>query len=177
MQQDLHGIDLNISASCGVYLLLSIENRMHISASSPDEYIRLLQEDHKVMMLSLREAVRSSLPEGFEEGIAYGMLAYYVPLSRYPAGYHAAKDQPLPFISIASQKRHIALYHMGVYADPALLDWFVGRYRESQGRLPDMGKSCIRFNPSRTLPVEVIKELCSRITVEEWIRRYEAIKK
>ena len=98
---------------------------MQSKATTVEEYLSELSEDRKAPMLKLREAIKNNLPEGFEEVISYGMLGYVVPHSIYPAGYHCTPKLPLPFINLASQKNTISLYHMGIYGDKNLLDWFV----------------------------------------------------
>lgn len=147
------------------------------TAVSPQEYLAALPQGRKEAMFKLRETIVRNLPAGFREGISYGMLGYAVPHSRYPAGYHCDLKQPLPFLSIASQKNFIALYHMGLYAMPALLQWFQEEYpKHSQTRL-DMGKSCIRFKKPDAIPFELIGELVKRVSPDEWIACYEAVLK
>lgn len=101
------------------------------------------------------------------------MPGFVVPHSIYPAGYHVNPKLPLPFINFASQKNFIALYHMGIYSDKGLLEWFINEYpKHSKTRL-DMGKSCIRFKNSQNIPYDLIAELSSKMTPEEWIKLYE----
>jgi len=96
--------------------------------NSTEQYLDQLPDDRKLAMTNLRETILNNLPEGFVETISYGMIGYVVPHSLYPDGYHADPKMPLPFINIASQKSHIAVYHMGIYADGDLLAWFLGEY-------------------------------------------------
>ncbi len=138
-----------------------------------EEYIQSLPEDRKVIIQELRTAINDNIPDGFEETITYGMIGWVVPHSLYPAGYHVSPELPLPFISIASQKNHIALYHMGIYSDDKLLNWFTDEYPKYIKTKLNMGKSCIRFNPKKELPLQLIGELCSKITVDQWINIYE----
>ncbi len=147
---------------------------MQYEANSPEEYIAALPEDRQPVIKKLRETLLANLPDGFEEQIAYGMISYVVPLSRYPQGYHVKKGEPLPFISLASQKNHIALYHMGIYGDPNLLEWFTAEYAQRVPTKLDMGKSCIRFKNPDHIPYELIAALCRKITVDEHISHYEA---
>ncbi|HKZ36872.1 MAG TPA: DUF1801 domain-containing protein, partial [Chryseolinea sp.] len=113
-----------------------------------------------------------NLPKGFKEVMSYGMLGYVVPHTLYPNGYHCDPKQPLPFISLASQKSHIALYHMGLYAGKNL-DWFTKEWSKTTDKKLDMGKSCIRFKKPEDVPMELIGELASKITPKEWIVMYE----
>lgn len=147
---------------------------MQITAHTPEAYVEQLPDDRKQVIGKLRAVIGQHLPPGFVETISYGMIAYVVPHSLYPAGYHCKPDQPLPFLSLASQKHFVALYHMGLYADPQLLDWFTGEYgRHSPAKL-DMGKSCIRFKKPGQIPFQLIGELAAKITPQDWIRMYEA---
>lgn len=113
---------------------------MQSSAKTPEEYIDSLSEERKETVAKLQKILIDHLPRGFKEEMAYGMLAYVVPHSLYPNGYHCDPQQPLPFISLASQKNYIALYHMGIYANAALLDWFTAEYLKYSKRKQDMGK-------------------------------------
>ncbi|CAM3494949.1 DUF1801 domain-containing protein [Aquirufa ecclesiirivi] len=142
---------------------------------TPDEYENQLADDRKAVIAKLRETILQHLPPGFEETISYGMIGYVVPLSIYPAGYHCKPDEPLPFLSIASQKNFIALYHMGMYADEKLLQWFQGEYPKHAKSKLDMGKSCVRFKKMDDIPFKLIAELAQKITMADWISRYESI--
>lgn len=140
---------------------------------SPDEYVANLEPSRQDIIAKIRQVLLENLPEGFEEGISYGMLGYYVPHSIYPAGYHCAPKDPLPFIGLASQKSHIGLYHMGLYASPEDLAWFQTRWKDFSAKKLDMGKSCIRFKKAEDVPLDLIKELVGRMTVDKWIDIYE----
>ena len=142
------------------------------------DYLDTIPLERKEAFNSLRDVVLKNLPIGFKEVLNYGMLGYVVPHELYPFGYHVNPLLPLPFINLASQKKHIALYHMGIYSDAKLLDWFVGEYAKISNKKLNMGKSCIRFSKIDKIPYELIGELCSKMTVEDWVGIYEnAIKK
>ena len=128
-------------------------------------------------MNQLYTVIRKNLPKGFSEGMGYGMLGWDVPHSLYPPGYHCDPSQPLPFLGIASQKNFIAVYHMGIYSDPELLKWFVDEFPKHSKRKLDMGKSCIRFKNMNDIPYDLIGELASKMTPQDWIRRYEEVLK
>jgi hypothetical protein len=147
---------------------------MQSKASTPEEYLQSLPEDRKKAMTELRKVILANLPKGFKEGMGYGMLGYVVPHTLYPAGYHCDPKLPLPFMSVASQKNFIAVYHMGVYSDPALLKWFTEEYAKHSKTKLDMGKSCIRFKKPDQIPFKLIGELASKMTVQEWIDKYES---
>jgi uncharacterized protein YdhG (YjbR/CyaY superfamily) len=146
---------------------------MKYEASTPEEYISQIPEDRQPVVEKIRTIIKENLPEGFEEGITYNMLGYYVPHSIYPDGYHCDPKQPLPFMNVASQKNSVNLYHSGIYANPEIHDWFVNEYPKHSKRKLDMGKSCIRFKKMDDIPYELIAELCKKITVEDWINTYE----
>ena len=138
-------------------------------------FLNSVPEERRDKVNKLHKVIESSLPSGFDVHTSNGMLNYVVSLSRYPKGYHATKGGPLPFISIASQKNHIALYHMGLYGNPELMQWFEEAYTQHSSNKLDMGKSCIRFKHLEQIPFDLIGELCQKITVDEYIAQYEAI--
>lgn len=150
---------------------------MQSSAATPDEYIESLPGDRSSVMQSLRDAINKNIPEGFAEQMNYGMIGWVVPHSLYPAGYHCDTSLPLPFLAIASQKNFVALYHMGVYSDKQLLDWFVAEFPKHTKYKLDMGKSCVRFKKTDDIPYALIAELASKITPAQWIEKYEAMLK
>lgn len=145
-------------------------------AVSPEDYISELPEEKQEAVRKLRMTILDNLPKGFTETMGYGMIGYVVPLSLYPKGYHCDPQLPLPFINLAAQKNHIAVYHMGLYADPVLLDWFTKAYEKTGMGKPDMGKSCIRFKKPEKIPYALIGELVSKMQVNDWIARYEKLR-
>lgn len=147
---------------------------MQSKAATPKEYIDLLPADRKQAMTELRKVILKNLPKGFKEEMSYGMLGYVVPHSIYPKGYHCKPELPLPFMAIASQKKFIAVYHMGIYADKKLSAWFTQEYSKKSKTKPDMGKSCLRFKKTDQIPFKLIGELASKLTPKEWIQMYES---
>ena len=146
---------------------------MTSTATTPEQYLKQLPADRKVAMGKLRDTILKNIPKGFKETMSYGMLGYVVPHELYPAGYHCDPKLPLPFVCIASQKNFIALYHMGIYASPEILNWFVSEYPKHSDSKLDMGKSCIRFKKPEQIPYKLIAALMKKFTVKEWISRYE----
>jgi len=146
---------------------------MQSKAITPQEYLNELPSDRKAAVEKLRNTILENLPEGFQEIIGYGMLGYVVPHSIYPKGYHCDPKLPLPFLNLASQKNFVALYHMGIYANKTLLDWFVSEFPKHSKAKLDMGKSCIRFKKMDDIPYDLIAELTRKITVQDWISCYE----
>lgn len=142
---------------------------MQLFTSTPDEYVAALPRERQWPIEKLRKIIKENIPAWFEEEMSYGMIGYVVPHSLYPAGYHCDPSLPLPFISIASQKNSINLYHMGIYADESLLTWWQEEYRKlGIGKL-DMWKSCIRWKNLETIPYELIGNLVSKLRVQDWI--------
>lgn len=148
---------------------------MQSKAVTPDEYFETLPEDRKKIMSELRKVIKKNLPKGFEEQMSYGMVGYVVPHSLYSEGYHCDPKLPLPFMSIASQKNFIAVYHMGIYAEPKLLKWFTAEFKKKSKTRLDMGKSCLRFKKPEHVPLQLIGQLAGKMTPKEWIAIYERI--
>ena len=146
---------------------------MPARAKSVEEYLAHIPDERKESFAKLRDTILANLPKGFQEEMNYGMIGYVVPHSIYPAGYHTSPDLPLPFVSIASQKNHIALYHMGIYANPEVLAWFKKEYPKHCKTKLEMGKSCIRFKKPENIPLELIGQLMKKISVKAWINAYE----
>lgn len=139
------------------------------------EYLANLPEDRREAFNLIREVVLTNLPEGFQECINYGMIGYVVPHSIYPNGYHCDSKLPLPFMNIASQKNFIAFYHMGIYGNSDLMNWFVGEFPNYSKSKLDMGKSCIRFKKMNDIPFELIGELVKKMSVADWVNQYETL--
>lgn len=148
---------------------------MQSKAQSVDAYMSELPEGRKAPMQRLREVFKANLPEGFNEEMNYGMIGYVVPHSIYPKGYNCSPELPLPFVNIASQKNFIAVYHMGIYSDEKLLNWFVEEFPKHSKAKLDMGKSCIRFKKMDQIPYDLIGELLTKMSVNQWIERYDSI--
>jgi uncharacterized protein YdhG (YjbR/CyaY superfamily) len=141
--------------------------------SSVKGYVDGLPEDRQVVIKKLQTLIKKNIPKGFEEQMSYGMIGYVVPHAIYPDGYHCDPKLPLPFLSIASQKNFIAMYHMGIYAKPELYDWFAAEYPKHCKSKLDMGKSCIRFKKMDDIPYDLLEELMKKMTVADWISFYE----
>lgn len=146
---------------------------MTSKATTPEQYLKELPEDRKQAVNELRKTIVANLPKGFKEQMGYGMLGYVVPHELYPDGYHCDPKLPLPFTGLASQKHFIAFYHMGIYAMPELLKWFITEYPKHSKAKLDMGKSCIRFKKPADIPYKLIGELIKKVSVKDWIDTYE----
>lgn len=147
---------------------------MKTTGKTVDEILNNLPQDRSESFNKLHDTIVKNLPKGFEAAISYGGLGYVVPHTLYPAGYHCKPIEPLPFAGIASQKNSINFYHMGIYSDPELLEWFVTEFPKHSKQKLDMGKSCIRFKKLDDIPYKLIGELMGKISVKGWINIYES---
>ena len=146
---------------------------MQSNATTPDEYIANLPEDRKIAISTIRKVVNDNLPKGFKECMTYGMIGWVVPKETYPPGYHCDPNLPLGFMALASQKNHISLYCMCLYGPGTLIDWFQNEWPKHSKKKLNMGKSCIRFTKLEDVPLNLIGELCGKMTPQQWIEIYE----
>ncbi len=158
---------------CGYFKLTTGRIIMKYEAGSVEEYFGQLPAERKPAMQKLLQTIRDNIPQGFDEVIGFGMPAFVVPHSLYPNGYHVNPELPLPFLNIASQKNFIVLYHMGIYAEPELMKWFIREYPNHCTTKLNMGKSCIRFKKPEDIPFELIGELVKKMSPGKWIATYE----
>ena len=107
---------------------------MQSKATTVDAYINKLPPDRQPAVARLRKLFNQRLPKGFEECMSYGMVGWVVPHKLYPAGYHCDPKLPVPFLSLASQKQHITVYHLGLYAEGDLLNWFQTEHAKASAR-------------------------------------------
>ena len=138
-------------------------------------YLDSLPEDRRKAIRAVRTAINRALPKGYKEGIQYGMIGWFVPHSRYPDGYHCDPKQPVPFLALASQKNHMAVYLMCIYGDAKHRAWFEKEWKKT-GKKLDMGKSCVRFKHLDDLPLDLIAEAVARVPVDDYLAQYEASK-
>lgn len=141
------------------------------------DYLSKLPEDRQESFEKLYKTIKKNLPKGFSEEFSYGMPSFVISLKDYPDGYHCKADTALPFISIANQKNFIAMYHMGMYAKPEVLEWFQTEFPKHSKRKLDMGKSCVRFKKPEEIPFELIAKLAKKMTPKDWIETYESVLK
>ncbi len=146
---------------------------MKADGNTVKEILTKIPVDRAEPFNKLHDVIVRNLPKGFEAAISYGGLGYVVPHTLYPAGYHCKPSEPLPFAGIASQKNSINFYHMGIYSDPKLLEWFANEYPKHSKQKLDMGKSCVRFKKLEEIPYDLIGELMKKISVKNWINIYE----
>ncbi|HLT65984.1 MAG TPA: DUF1801 domain-containing protein [Flavobacterium sp.] len=147
---------------------------MKTNGTTVEEILANVPEERKEAFNKLHQVIVANLPEGFAPGISYGGLGYVVPHTVYPSGYHCKPIEPLPFAGIASQKNSINFYHMGMYAQPELYDWFVNEFPKYSSRKLDIGKSCVRFKKVDDIPFELIGALMQKMSLTDWITLYES---
>ena len=142
---------------------------MKSSAATVEEYLDELDPERRDAVSAVREVILANLPGGYQETMDFGMIAYVVPLERYPETYNG---HPLSYAAVASEKNYVSVHLMSIYGDAETERWFVDSYKATGKRL-DMGKSCVRFRKLDDLPLGLIGEAVSRTPMEEWIRYYE----
>ncbi len=147
---------------------------MQSKAKTVDQYLGELPDDRREALQAVRAVVLKNLPKGYEEGMQYGMIGYFVPHSVYPPGYHCDPKQPLPFAGLASQKHHMSIYLMCIYGDQQHAAWFRKAWVAS-GKKLDMGKSCVRFKKLDDVPLKVIGEAIRRVPAKKFIDHYESV--
>jgi len=154
---------------------------MQSKAATVAQYLAELPADRRAALEAVRKVILKNLDTkgGYEEGMQYGMIGYYVPHRVFPAGYHCDPKQPLPFAGLASQKNYMSLYLAGVYcgcdggADTSDVTWFRNAWAKT-GKKLDMGKACIRFKKVDDLALDVVGESIRRIPVKKYLAHYEA---
>jgi len=145
---------------------------MQSKAKTVAQYIKELPADRREAIKTIRAEILKSLPKGYEEGMQYGMIGYFVPHSVFPDGYHCDPKQPLPFAHLASQKNHMALYLFCIYGDDALKEWFREAWQKT-GKKLDMGKSCVRFKMLEDVPLEVVGQAIKKVSVKKYVASYQ----
>jgi len=144
-------------------------------ASTVTEYLAALSPERRDALNEVRRGINRALPKGYKEGIQFGMISWFVPLDKYPAGYGGNPKQPLPLISLASQKSYMALHMICFYGQPALRQWFEGQYAKS-GKKLDMGQGCLRFKTVPGLALDVVESTLARLPVSEYVAGYQAMR-
>lgn len=140
------------------------------NATTVEQYLAELPDDRRADVESVRDLVLANLPQGYVETIRWGMITYEVPLEVYPDTYNG---QPLMFLALAAQKRHLALYLTNVAFVPGGEERFKTRYLET-GKKLDMGRSCLRFKKADDLATDLIAETIRSTSLDEFIEGYEA---
>lgn len=142
---------------------------MRSEAATVEEYLASLPEERRQAIEAVREVVLANLPDGYEETMNWGMIAYEVPLATYPDTYN---KRPLMYAALASQKNYMSLYLTSVYVLPGADEEFERAYRAT-GKRYDMGKSCVRFRRLDDLPLELVAQTIAAVDVPSFIKRFE----
>ena len=137
--------------------------------ASVEDYLSSLEPERRNDLAKVQRLVRDALPDGYEEGLLYGMISWFVPVARCPRTYNG---QPLAIASLAAQKDYSALYLMGVYGDSALREELETAYRAS-GRKLDMGKACLRFRSADELPVDALSAVLGKVDVDAFVAKHD----
>ncbi|GMR14318.1 MAG: DUF1801 domain-containing protein [Gemmatimonadota bacterium] len=140
---------------------------MRSNATTVEEYIAELPDERAEAIRTVREAILTNLPSGFEETMNWGMITYQVPLETYPDTYNG---KPLMYLALASQKHYMVVYLIGIYASEQARKSFEGAYRAT-GKPLDVGKSCVRFKRLDDLPLDLIGECVASETVGTFVAR------
>ena len=146
---------------------------MQSKAATVKDYLAALPPDRRAAIEAVRKVILDNLDDGFEEGMQYGMIGYYVPHRVYPGGYHCNPKEPLPFASLGSQKNHMAVYLMCVYGHEETGRWFKEAWAKT-GKKLDMGKSCVRFKKIEDVALDVIGQAIARVPAKKYIAFCEA---
>jgi uncharacterized protein YdhG (YjbR/CyaY superfamily) len=144
-------------------------------ASTVTEYLAGLPADRREALNEVRRGINRALPPGYKEGIQFGMISWFVPLSAYPGGYGGNPKEPLTLIAVASQKSYMALHMICFYGQPALREWFTAQYAKS-GKKLDMGQGCLRFKTLPELALDVVERTVARLPVKDYTAGYQAMR-
>lgn len=154
---------------------------MHSGASTVEAYLESLPDDRRAIVDALRKAILDNLDPAYAEAMSSGMIGYAVPHSVFPQGYHCNPKQPLPFAALASQKNHVSLYLMGLYAactgddDGDEVAWFRQAWEASGKKKLDMGKACVKFKKLDDIALDVIGEAIRRMPADKYVAKYLAV--
>ena len=143
-------------------------------ATTPEEFIAGLPAERVAAVTALREVIRKNLQSGFEEGMQYGGIGYFVPHCVFPAGYHCNPNEPLPFLCLTNAKGHIALHAFGLYCLPDEKSRFLAAHDDA-GKKIDVGAGCIRYKKFDDIAFDAIGEMVARISSAEFVRQYQSM--
>lgn len=136
------------------------------TAETVDDYLDAMPPERREQLRPVLETIRSHLPPGYEEVMAWGMVAWQVPLERWPDTYNG---KPLLLAALANQKSYLSLYLNSTYAIPELK-----RLLDDSGRPLRMGKSCINFRRADELPLDAVGEIVRRSDLATYVAAVQA---
>ena len=137
------------------------------------QYLAEQPADRREALEAVRRTILDNVDDGIVEGVQYGMIGYHVSHAAYPAGYHCDPKQPLPYVALASQKNHMALYLFCIYVDADDREQFAQDWRAT-GKKLDMGKACVRFKSLDDVPLDVLGAAIRRMPTPKFVATYEA---
>jgi hypothetical protein len=146
---------------------------MKATVTTVNSYLAGLPAEQRKVLSAVRDTIRKNLPSGYEEMMQGKIIAYVVPLSRFPKTYNG---HPLWYVALAAQKNYYTVHMMAPYGSPKELAKIQAGFKKA-GKKLDMGKACIRFKKLEDLPLDVIGESVAGLPAEEYIRRYIEVKR
>lgn len=145
---------------------------MKSETTSVDAYLAELPPNRRPTIEAVREEILRRLPDGYEETMGFGMIAYVVPLEIYPDTYN---KQPLMYAALANQKNHMAVYLSAIYGSDSHRAEFEAAYAAT-GKRYDCGKSCVRFRTIDDLPLAVVGDAIASIPMDTFVEIAKAAK-
>jgi hypothetical protein len=136
-------------------------------------FLASLPAERRPEVERVRDAVRRSLPAGYEEVISKNMLVYQVPLEHYADTYNG---HPLMYVALASEKSYLSLHLMPIYGSTVLAERLAEGFRAA-GKKLDMGKACIHFKKADDLALDVIGEIVATIPPDRWVQIAQAARR
>jgi len=134
-----------------------------------EQYLKSLSSNDRVIVQAVRDLIRTNLPEGIEETMAWGFPTFQVPLSRYA---DPVDGRPMVYAAIDAEKRNFVLYLTTLYNDsPAEID-FRARWRSPSRRMVDFGGGYLSFRALKDLDLDLITETITAMTMDEFIASY-----
>jgi hypothetical protein len=145
---------------------------MQSKATSVAAYLKEVPQERRDVVVTVRETILANLPPGYEEGMQYGMIGYFVPHRIYPDGYHCDPTQPLTYAALAAQKNYVSLYLMCIYSNREQEAWSRDEWLKT-GKKLNMGKSCVRFRSLDDIPLQLIGKAIRSVPVDKFVAFYE----
>src|ERR1041385_6135650 len=99
-----------------------------MTAATVPHYLPALPADRRAALSAVRKVINDNLPEGYEEGMQFGMIGRYVRASLYRAGYGENPKVPLPLVGVDSQRSGLVLHFLCFNGHPTLSTWFTTEY-------------------------------------------------
>jgi len=137
-------------------------------ALTVSQWLASVPAERKDAINAVRDAVNEHLPQGYEETVDWGMLAWVVPLATLPNTHNG---HPLMLAALGAHTKLMTIYLMSVYGDPKIRREFETAYKKT-GKKLDMGGSCVHFKKFDDLPLDVVGNTIARVPVDEYVERY-----